>query len=112
MGFNKVRVVKKPWGREVHWALEKNYVGKILEVRGGRRLSLQYHRFKCETMYVLEGRIKLTLGAKTMVVGPGKSVTIKPGVKHRVEALDNAKILEASTPQIKDVVRLEDDWGR
>jgi len=112
MAYNRVRIVRKPWGREVHWAAEKEYVGKILEVKRGKRLSLQYHVRKKETIYVLEGKVRLTLGTKTMIVDPGRSVTIKPKVRHRIEALIDSKLLEASTPQLKDVVRIEDDYGR
>jgi mannose-6-phosphate isomerase len=112
MALNKVKFVRKPWGREIHWAVEREYVGKILEVRRGKRLSLQYHRRKKETIYVLEGRVRFTLAGRTSVLGPGKSVTVKPKVRHRVEALADSRLLEASTPQMDDVVRLEDDFGR
>jgi mannose-6-phosphate isomerase-like protein (cupin superfamily) len=112
MDFNVINVVEKPWGREIHFAVEDVYVGKILEVKGGRRLSLQYHQKKKETMYVLEGRIRLTLGTEVEDVGRGKSVTLNPGVHHRVEALEDTRIIEVSTSHIDDVVRIEDDHGR
>lgn len=112
MEFNEVKVVEKPWGREIHLAAEDEYVGKILEVKAGGRLSLQYHKKKKETMYVLSGRMKLTLGDETQVVGEGTSVTIKPGDRHRVEAIEDVRIIEVSTSDLDDVVRVEDDYGR
>jgi mannose-6-phosphate isomerase len=112
MEFNDVKVVDKPWGREVVFAIEDEYAGKILEVRKGCRLSLQYHRLKKESMYVLEGSVKLTWGSKTETVDAGKSITLAPGVEHRVEALQDTRIIEVSTSQLDDVVRLEDDYGR
>lgn len=112
MEYNEIRIVDKPWGREIHFAVEDEYVGKILEVNKGTRLSLQYHEKKKETMYVLEGEMKLTLGSETEIVGKGKSVTVNPGVKHRVEAIKDVKILEVSTTELDDIVRLEDDYGR
>ncbi len=112
MDYSDVKVVDKPWGREIHFALEDEYVGKILEVNAGQRLSLQYHEKKKETMYVLDGRLKLTLGDKTEVVGAGRAVTITPGTRHRVEAVEDSRILEVSTTELDDVVRLEDDYGR
>jgi mannose-6-phosphate isomerase-like protein (cupin superfamily) len=112
MEFNAVRKVGKPWGRELIIASEDKYAGKILEVRKGRRLSLQYHRRKKETMYVLSGRIRLTVDGESISVGAGKSITLEPGAVHRVEALQDARIIEVSTTQLDDVVRLDDDHGR
>jgi quercetin dioxygenase-like cupin family protein len=112
MDYNVINKVGKPWGREIHFAVEDEYVGKILEVREGCRLSLQYHKKKKETMYVLKGSIRLTLDGETEVVGEGKSVTLNPGARHRVEALQDTQIIEVSTSQLDDVVRLEDDHGR
>jgi mannose-6-phosphate isomerase len=112
MDFNAINTVDKPWGREIHFAVEDKYAGKILEVKKNHRLSLQYHRRKMETMYVLRGRIRLTLGDETEVVGEGKSVTLNPLIKHRVEALEDSQIIEVSTSHLDDVVRLEDDHGR
>ncbi|MFH0862983.1 MAG: cupin domain-containing protein [Candidatus Altiarchaeota archaeon] len=112
MDFNLINVVEKPWGREIHFALEGEYVGKILEVKGGQRLSLQYHKRKKETMYLIKGRIRLTLGDEVEELGVGKSVTLAPGVTHRVEALEDSQIIEVSTNHLEDVVRLEDDHGR
>ncbi len=112
MRFNEVKIVDKPWGREIHFAVEADYVGKILEVKKGSRLSLQYHNVKKETMYVLSGRMKLTLGDEEEEVGPGQSVTIDAKMIHRVEALEDLRILEVSTNHLDDVVRLKDDYDR
>ena len=112
MRYNKIKVVKKPWGRELHFAVEDEYAGKILEVKKGHRLSLQYHRNKKETMYILEGKVKFTLGGKTRTVGIGKSITVEPHTKHRVEALKDTRIIEVSTSELDDVVRVEDDYNR
>lgn len=110
--YHLVKIVEKPWGREIRFALEGEYSGKVLEVRKGLRLSLQYHKVKKETMYVLEGRVRLTLGQETKEMGEGASVTILPGVRHRVEAIEDARIVEVSTSELDDVVRVEDDFGR
>lgn len=112
MDFNRVNIVEKPWGREVRFALEEEYAGKVLEVRKGSRLSLQYHKVKKETMYVLWGRVRLTIGQETKDIAEGASFTILPGVRHRVEAIEDARIIEVSTTELDDVVRVEDDFGR
>ena len=112
MKFNEIKIVDKPWGREIHFALEDEYVGKILEVDKGKRYSLQYHEKKKETQYVLKGRIKLTFGDEIIEVGEGKSFTVNPGIKHRVEGLVDSRIIEVSTTELDDVVRLEDDYNR
>jgi len=107
-----MKIVDKPWGREIWFAENKHYLGKILEVNEGHRLSLQYHQKKHETMYVLEGLIKMTHNGKGMEMGPGDCLEILPGEPHRVHALKNSKIVEASTPHVDDVIRLEDDYER
>ncbi|MBU0762467.1 MAG: cupin domain-containing protein [Candidatus Altiarchaeota archaeon] len=112
MDLNEVKYVDKPWGREIHFALEKEYVGKILEVKKATRLSLQYHKKKKETMYLLSGKIKLRKGDEEEIISPGQSITIKPKDIHRVEAMEDARILEVSTNHLGDVVRLEDDYKR
>ena len=110
--------VDKPWGHEVIWAITDRYCGKLLSVRAGEQLSLQFHRVKDETIYVLEGRIELEIGAPgdaithSEVVGPGSAFRIQPGVVHRWRAVDDAVVLEVSTPVLDDVVRLEDRYGR
>ena len=112
------RKVEKPWGWELIWAHADEYVGKILFVRAGCALSLQFHREKDESWYVQSGRAELELGEagqavlSTEVVGPGACFRYRPGTVHRVKALEDTTILEVSTPQIDDVVRLEDLYGR
>jgi mannose-6-phosphate isomerase len=116
-GFEPRRV-EKPWGWELIWAVTDVYVGKVLFVRAGERLSLQFHREKDESWLVQSGRAKVELGAlgekalKEEVVGPGAAFRYKPGTVHRVTALEDTTILEVSTPQLDDVVRLEDAYGR
>jgi len=112
------RRVDKPWGYELIWALTDDYCGKILFVRAGHSLSLQFHREKDESWLVQAGRAKVELGAagesvlNEEVVGPGAAFRFKPGTVHRVSALEDTTILEVSTPHLEDVVRLEDAYGR
>lgn len=107
-----LRVVEKPWGREIWWAVTDHYLGKRLEVRAGASLSLQFHRWKVETLYLHAGRIRLHLGGRAGELPVGAAVTILPGTIHRVEALHDSVLFEVSTPHPEDVVRLEDDYGR
>ncbi len=111
-GFADPKVVEKPWGREVWWAETPAYLGKILEVRAGHRLSLQYHCQKLETLYFASGAGRLVLGDRELEIEQGRSVTIPPGVKHRVVAAADLVIYEVSTAFPADVVRLEDSYGR
>ncbi len=110
--------VDKPWGYELIWALADRYCGKLLVVRGGHALSLQFHREKDESWYILEGRAELELASAgekattTEVVTPGAAFRFTPGTVHRVRALEDTTILEVSTPELDDVVRLEDSYGR
>jgi len=110
--------VDKPWGHELIWARAEDYAGKLLSVDAGHELSLQFHRKKDESWYVLEGRVELELaaaGEKTTakeVVTRGAAFRIRPGTVHRIRALEDTVILEVSTPQLDDVVRLEDSYGR
>jgi mannose-6-phosphate isomerase len=112
------RRVDKPWGYELIWALTDHYCGKLLVVHAGQALSMQFHREKDESWYVLEGRAEIEMagaGEKSPareVVTPGAAFRITPGTVHRVRALEDTTILEVSTPQIDDVVRLEDVYGR
>ena len=112
------RRVEKPWGWELIWAHAGAYVGKVLFVRAGQALSLQFHREKDESWYVESGRARLELGAvgdavlKTEVIAAGASFHFPPGTVHRVTALEDTTILEVSTPHLDDVVRLEDAYGR
>ncbi len=108
-----VRTVEKPWGREIWYAQAPRYVAKILIIHKGRRLSRQYHKVKHETIYTLRGRLRLELGSARRIVGPGSAFTIPPGTVHRFEApFGRVTLLEASTPEVWDVVRLADDYGR
>ena len=112
------RRVEKPWGYELIWALTDTYCGKVLFVRAGHSLSLQFHREKDEAWLIQSGRVRLELGeAGDSVlneegVGAGAAVHYAPGTGHRVTAIEDATILEVSTPQLDDVVRLEDAYGR
>jgi mannose-6-phosphate isomerase-like protein (cupin superfamily) len=110
--------VEKPWGHELIWAKAERYAGKLLFVRAGRALSLQFHREKDESWYVLEGRAEIELGEagqavlQTEIVGPGAAFRFRPGTVHRVRALEDTTIVEVSTAQLDDIVRLEDEYGR
>jgi mannose-6-phosphate isomerase-like protein (cupin superfamily) len=111
------RRVEKPWGWELVWAEAEDYVGKLLFVRAGQSLSLQYHEVKDESWLVREGRARLELGAvggelSELEIGPGDAFRYRPGTVHRVTALEDTLILEVSTPHLDDVVRLEDRYGR
>ncbi len=110
--------VEKPWGYELIWAHTEGYAGKLLFIRAGHSLSLQFHREKDESWYVQSGRAQLELGQMGQavldrgIVGPGAAFRFVPGTVHRVTALEDTTILEVSTPQLEDVVRLEDAYGR
>ncbi len=113
-----MRIVKKPWGHEEIWAETDNYVGKILYIKAGHRLSLQYHEKKTETIRVMQGSLALTLGNPDGTyferkLDAGNSYHVSPGTVHRFGATDHDVILtEVSTPELEDVVRIEDDWSR
>ena len=106
------RIIPKPWGREVWYAHEDRYAGKILEVTKGHALSLQKHERKQETMYLQSGRLIYHLNGVDFEMAPGECITILPGDVHRIEAIEDAVILEVSTPELDDVIRLEDRYGR
>ena len=112
------RRIEKPWGHELVWALSEAYCGKVLFVRAGHSLSLQFHREKDESWLVQSGRAKVELGnagesvLKEEVVSAGAAFRFEPGTVHRVTALVDTTILEVSTPHLEDVVRLEDRYGR
>jgi oxalate decarboxylase/phosphoglucose isomerase-like protein (cupin superfamily) len=111
-----MRKVDKPWGYELIWAHTEQYVGKILFVKAGEALSLQYHEKKDETIYIHTGEIDLLVEENgemiTVRMKPGDSYRIKPVTKHRMIAIEDTEILEASTPELDDVVRLEDRYNR
>tara|TARA_Y100000114_G_scaffold157079_1_gene186968 strand:+ start:2859 stop:3188 length:330 start_codon:yes stop_codon:yes gene_type:complete len=106
--------VNKPWGHEIRWAITENYLGKILFIKRGMRLSKQYHEVKDESIYVLAGVLQLEVDDETIILKEGQSYRIKPGVVHRFCApIDcSVRLVEVSTGEIEDVVRLEDDYGR
>ena len=112
-----VERIDKPWGHECVWARTSFYAGKTLFVRAGESLSLQYHREKEETLHLLSGRVLLEAGPSVAELRPvdlevGESLHLPPGTVHRVQALEDTEILEVSTPELDDVVRLEDRYGR
>ena len=111
------RRVEKPWGWELVWAEADTYVGKLLFVRAGESLSLQYHEQKDESWLVHDGRARLELGdvggaLETVEIGAGDAFHFRPGTVHRVTAIEDTLVIEASTTQLDDVVRLEDAYGR
>jgi mannose-6-phosphate isomerase-like protein (cupin superfamily) len=111
------RRVDKPWGHEEIWAETERYVGKILAIRKDQRLSLQYHEIKDESIRVVAGRLQLELenDAGELVVSelaPGESARIPTGRRHRFTALEDCELVEVSTPELDDVVRVSDDYGR
>src|SRR5262249_46378788 len=110
------RRVEKPWGHELIWALTDRYAGKVIAIDAGRRLSLQYHHRKDESIHVLRGRLRLHLADETGAMqvhelGPGDSAHVPVGRQHRFEAVDDVELIEVSTPELDDVVRVEDDFG-
>ena len=112
----KGKIVEKPWGYELIWAHTERYVGKLLHINHGEALSLQYHVVKDETIRLLSGVMRMDLesdGKKTSIdVNPGDCLHILPGMRHRMIAVEDCDVLEVSTPELHDVVRLEDRYGR
>jgi quercetin dioxygenase-like cupin family protein len=127
-----VRIVQKPWGHEVIWASTEHYVGKLLHIRAGHALSVQYHNQKDETIHLLRGKMIYRIASKSELVGrrseqrtasgelalnefelnEGESFRNTPGTVHQMEAITDCDLLEASTPHLDDVVRLSDRYGR
>ncbi len=117
MKQTEIKEVLKPWGKEIWFAHQPEYVGKILCITKGHRYSLQYHERKKETQYLLKGKVKFYLGESAdaleeIILNPGDKLDVFPGVVHRAEALEDAEILEVSTDDLDDVVKLADDYGR
>tara|TARA_Y100000034_G_scaffold6679_1_gene7362 strand:- start:4730 stop:5080 length:351 start_codon:yes stop_codon:yes gene_type:complete len=111
------RIVEKPWGHEMIWAETDKYVGKYLYIKAGNRLSRQYHEMKDETILVIGGKLTLEVGegpdAKTLILGNYESYHIEPGTVHRFGAAQRpVHLVEVSTTELDDVVRIEDDYGR
>ncbi len=118
MSFEPKRV-EKPWGHELWWARTERYVGKILHVKKGESLSLQYHNVKDETIMLQSGRLLFETrpagqdgDLKAIEMAPGDVFHITPGTLHRMTAVEDCDIVEVSTPELDDVVRLEDRYGR
>jgi quercetin dioxygenase-like cupin family protein len=113
---NIVTRVEKPWGYELHWAKTERYVGKILHINAGHALSLQYHKKKEETIYLYSGKLLYEIDVdgklKKIEMKPGDSIHVVPNTIHRMTAIEDCDVLEASTPELDDVVRLEDRYGR
>ncbi len=111
-----MRKIPKPWGQELVFAETARYVGKLLQIRRGERLSLQYHRVKDESILVSKGLMDLEVDeGGAMVVrrmAPGDTYHIVPGQRHRMIAIEDTEVIEVSTPELDDVVRLEDAYGR
>lgn len=107
------KVIKKPWGHEIIWAQTDNYAGKILVINAQQRLSKQYHEQKEETIYVLSGELTIETEEENITITTGQSFHIKPKKIHRFCAYNGAvEIVEVSTPELQDVVRIEDDYKR
>ena len=114
--MHDVTRVDKPWGYELHWAKTDRYVGKVIHVNKGHALSLQYHNLKDETIYLWTGRITFEMEVNGVLTSremkPGEAVHITPKTVHRMTAIEDSDIFEVSTPELHDVVRLEDRYGR
>ena len=115
--MNSVQIIEKPWGREEIVEINDKYMVKKLTMWAGHRCSLQYHEKKQETIYVLSGVLKIVSGSTREVLSDqlyraGDSITIRPGIIHRMEGVEDSVYLEASTPEMDDVVRLSDDYMR
>ncbi|HEY7897616.1 MAG TPA: cupin domain-containing protein [Gemmatimonadaceae bacterium] len=117
-GKESVRFVEKPWGHEVIWAHTPLYVGKVLHIKAGQALSVQYHEKKDETIYLLSGEMIYRVGEvaggelREISLKAGESFRNEPGTVHQMEAVTDCDVLEASTPHLDDVVRIKDRYGR
>ena len=113
---HKGKIVEKPWGHEIIWAHTERYVGKILHIKKGESLSYQYHVAKDETIRLLSGVLEMDVESDgergKLRLTPGECLRIVPGMKHRMTAIEECDVLEVSTPELDDVVRLEDRYGR
>lgn len=112
----RVARVEKPWGHELIWARTDRYVGKVIHVRAGHALSLQYHERKEETLLLWSGRLRFELQVdgrfRRWEMAPGDRVHVSPGTVHRITAIEDCDVFEVSTPELDDVVRIEDRYGR
>jgi mannose-6-phosphate isomerase len=112
-----MKIIDKPWGKEELLEINDHYMVKKLTMWKGHRCSLQYHKQKKETIYVLSGQLKIYFGSSenelaVKIYGPNETITLLPGTIHRMEGLEDCVYLEASTPQMDDVVRIQDDYNR
>ncbi len=117
MNQTEIQIIPKPWGKEIWFANQPEYVGKILHINKGHRYSLQFHEEKTETQYLLKGKVKFLIGPsedelREIILNPGEKLDVYPNQVHRAEALEDAEILEVSTNKLDDVVKLSDDYGR
>ena len=117
MTLNIIKKIDKPWGYELLWAQTDKYVGKVLYIRKGHSLSLQYHKVKDETLMLQQGRLILEVhdenGAiNEILMTPEQSYRVTPLTKHRMRALEDCKVFEVSTPELDDIVRISDEYGR
>lgn len=113
---NEVTRVEKPWGYELHWAKTERYVGKLIHINAGHALSLQYHNLKDETVFLQSGKllyeIEIDGTLAKIEMQPGQSIHVTPRTVHRMTAIEDCDVFEVSTPELHDVVRLEDRYGR
>lgn len=117
MEDHQVEIKLKPWGKEIWFAHTDKYAGKILHITKGHRYSLQYHEKKQETQYLYKGKVKLIYGTEEdklqeKILNPGDKMDVHPYTIHRLEALEDSEVFEVSTPELDDVVKLHDDYGR
>jgi quercetin dioxygenase-like cupin family protein len=114
--MSEVTRVDKPWGYELHWAKTDRYVGKLIHINKGHALSLQYHKQKDETIFLWRGSLLFEIEEQGTLVAremkPGEAVHVTPPTVHRMTALEDTDVFEVSTPELQDVVRLEDRYGR
>ena len=114
--MSEITRVEKPWGYELHWARTDKYVGKLIHINKGHALSLQYHNIKDETIFLFTGKLLFEIDvdgtlARTEML-PGQAVHITPKTVHRMTAIEDSDVFEVSTPELLDVVRIEDRYGR
>ena len=112
-----MKIIEKPWGKEEVLEINEKYMVKKLTMFAGKKCSLQYHNFKKETIYILSGKLRIYIGKNekeldSKIYLPGESITLNPGEIHRMEGIEESVYLEASTPEMDDVVRIIDDYNR
>ena len=114
--MSEVIKVDKPWGYELRWAITDRYVGKVIHINKGHALSLQYHNMKDETIMLWSGKLLFEIQERGQLVkhevAPGERFHVTPGTVHRMTAIEDCDVIEVSTPELDDVVRLEDRYGR